>query len=56
MKKPKRGTIGPRKPKRHPVDRVFGILKLAKPVDVLLDEMRGRAEPKPSRRSDSRRS
>ncbi|MGE5345649.1 MAG: AbrB/MazE/SpoVT family DNA-binding domain-containing protein [Acidithiobacillales bacterium] len=26
---------------RHPVDEVFGILKLDKPVDVLLDEMRG---------------
>jgi AbrB family looped-hinge helix DNA binding protein len=25
----------------HPVDRVFGQLRLEKPVDVLLDEMRG---------------
>lgn len=25
----------------HPVDRVFGRLKLAGPVDALLDEMRG---------------
>lgn len=28
-------------PGRHPVDRVFGTLKLRKPVDALLDEMRG---------------
>jgi AbrB family looped-hinge helix DNA binding protein len=26
---------------RHPVDRVFGILKLDEPVDALLDDMRG---------------
>jgi AbrB family looped-hinge helix DNA binding protein len=32
---------------RHPVDEVFGILKLDKPVDVLLDEMRG---PRPKKR------
>jgi AbrB family looped-hinge helix DNA binding protein len=32
---------------RHPVDDVFGILKLGKPVDVLLDEMRG---PRPKKR------
>jgi hypothetical protein len=25
----------------HPVDRVFGRLRLEKPVDTLLDEMRG---------------
>jgi AbrB family looped-hinge helix DNA binding protein len=25
----------------HPVDRVFGRLRLEKPVDALLDEMRG---------------
>ncbi len=31
----------------HPVDRVFGILKLRKPTDALLDEMRG---PRPGRR------
>lgn len=31
---------------RHPVDRVFGTLKLAKPTDILLDEMRG---PRPRR-------
>ncbi len=30
----------------HPVDRVFGILKLDQPVDDLLDEMRG---PRPER-------
>jgi AbrB family looped-hinge helix DNA binding protein len=35
----------------HPVDRVFGRLSLGKPVDTLLDEMRGpRPEiPRPSR-------
>jgi antitoxin PrlF len=26
---------------QHPVDRVFGHLRLEKPVDTLLDEMRG---------------
>jgi AbrB family looped-hinge helix DNA binding protein len=26
---------------QHPVDRVFGSLRLEKPVDILLDEMRG---------------
>jgi antitoxin PrlF len=31
----------------HPVDRVFGSLRLDKPVDELLDEMRG---PRPRRR------
>lgn len=31
---------------QHPVDEVYGILKLEKPVDVLLDEMRG---PRPKR-------
>lgn len=31
----------------HPVDRVFGILKLERPVDDLLDEMRG---PRPQDR------
>lgn len=30
----------------HPVDRVFGTLKLRRPVDELLDEMRG---PRPGR-------
>jgi len=25
----------------HPVDRIFGILRLRKPTDALLDEMRG---------------
>jgi len=28
---------------KHPVDRVFGRLRLEKPVDTLLDEMRGRS-------------
>ena len=30
----------------HPVDQVFGILKTRKPVDSVLDEMRG---PRPKR-------
>ena len=30
----------------HPVDQVFGRIKLAKPVDGLLDDMRG---PRPTR-------
>jgi antitoxin PrlF len=32
---------------QHPVDRLFGRLQLDKPVDVLLDEMRG-PRPDPS--------
>jgi AbrB family looped-hinge helix DNA binding protein len=32
---------------RHPVDEVYGILRLPKSVDAALDEMRG---PKPGRR------
>ena len=32
----------------HPVDRAYGSLKLDRPVDVILDEMRG---PRPARRS-----
>jgi AbrB family looped-hinge helix DNA binding protein len=32
----RKGTSG-----EHPVDRVFGRLRLEKPVDALLDEMRG---------------
>jgi len=32
---------------RHPVDEAFGILKLGKPVDTLLDQMRG---PRPRKR------
>ena len=32
---------------RHPVDEVFGILRLPKGVDATLDEMRG---PRPRRR------
>ena len=31
---------------RHPADQVFGTLKLRRPVDELLDEMRG---PRPGR-------
>ena len=34
------------RPGQHPVDRVFGILRLKRPVDALLDEMRG---PRPKR-------
>lgn len=33
-------------PGQHPVDRVFGTLRLQGPVDTLLDEMRG---PRPKR-------
>jgi len=33
-------------PGGHPVDRVYGLLKLRKSTDVLLDEMRG---PRPRR-------
>ncbi len=36
----------------HPVDRLFGSLKLPGPVDVLLDEMRG---PRPGRVRGRRR-
>ena len=36
----RKGTRG-----AHPVDAVFGTLKLARPVDELMDEMRG---PRPS--------
>ena len=32
----------------HPVDQVFGRLKLARPVDDLIDDMRG---PRPARRA-----
>jgi hypothetical protein len=35
----------------HPVDRVYGRLKLGKPVDAHLDAMRGpRPKPGPARR------
>lgn len=34
-------------PGRHPVDRVFGTLRLRRPVDALLDEMRGPRPGKP---------
>ena len=36
----------------HPVDRVFGRLKLDQPVDALLDEMRG---SRPARKTARRR-
>jgi AbrB family looped-hinge helix DNA binding protein len=32
---------------KHPVDEAYGLLKLNRPVDELLDEMRG---PRPERR------
>jgi AbrB family looped-hinge helix DNA binding protein len=37
----------------HPVDQVFGRLKIRKPVDTLLDEMRGPRPP--ARRRTTRR-
>ena len=37
----------------HPVDQVFGRVKLAKPVDALLDDMRG-SRPVKRGRSTSR--
>jgi AbrB family looped-hinge helix DNA binding protein len=43
----RKGAIGP-----HPVDRLYGHLDLPKPVDALLDEMRG---PRPAKRSAGRR-
>jgi len=46
----KKGATGP-----HPVDQVFGVLKLAKPVDALLDEMRGRRPNERRRRHGGRR-
>jgi AbrB family looped-hinge helix DNA binding protein len=39
---------------QHPVDRLFGRLRLSKPVDALLDEMRG-PRPATSRRPRGRR-
>ena len=33
-------------PENHPVDRLFGRLNLGKPVDAILDQMRG---PRPAR-------
>lgn len=39
----------------HPVDRLFGRIKLAKPVDQLLDEMRGpRPAPRKKRKPRNR--
>ncbi len=48
----RKGAPGP-----HPVDQVFGRLKLAARVDALLDEMRGprpMARPSSSRRAGKR--
>jgi AbrB family looped-hinge helix DNA binding protein len=39
----RKGTVGG----VHPIDRLYGTLKLAKSTDELLDEMRG---PRPKRR------
>ena len=44
-------------PGRHPVDQLFGRLKLAKSVDALLNEMRGSrpaAGARPARRASAR--
>jgi len=46
----KKGATGP-----HPVDQVFGVLKLDKPVDELLDEMRGPRPKERRRRAGGRR-
>ena len=47
----RKGTSG-----AHPVDQVFGRLSLAKPVDDLLDDMRGpRPTSSPQRRRSRRR-
>jgi hypothetical protein len=34
---------------KHPVDRLFGVLRLGKSVDEILDEMRG-PRPAPSKK------
>jgi AbrB family looped-hinge helix DNA binding protein len=39
----------------HPVDRLFGHLHLGKPVDELLDEMRGPRPVVPGRKRTARR-
>ena len=39
----------------HPVDLVFGRLKLGRPVDTLLDEMRGVRPARTRRRASGRR-
>jgi AbrB family looped-hinge helix DNA binding protein len=46
----RKGAIG-----EHPVDRVYGLLKLHMSVDALLDEMRG-PRPKAKRKGGRRRS
>jgi hypothetical protein len=38
-------------PNDHPVDRLFGSLHLEKPVDEILDQMRG---PRPARHKKKR--
>lgn len=50
----RRGSVVVRKgrPGEHPVDRIFGRLKLRQSVDALMDEMRG---PRPGRAGRSRR-
>jgi AbrB family looped-hinge helix DNA binding protein len=39
-------------PRDHPVDRVFGRLRLGKPVDQFIDEIRG---PRPGRAATKRK-
>ena len=45
----RKGTTG-----EHPVDKVYGLLKLRTSVDVLLDELRG-DRPRAGRKRDRRR-
>ena len=46
MRKGREGT--------HPVDAVYGKLKLPKPIDALIEEMRGPSPVKPRRRNGRR--
>jgi hypothetical protein len=40
---------------KHPVDRLFGVLNLGKPVDEILDEMRGPRPLPPKKKRVARR-
>jgi len=42
-------------PEDHPVDRLFGRLTLEKPVDEILDEMRGPRPARPRKKRATRR-
>ncbi|MEA2343091.1 MAG: hypothetical protein QOF63_1260 [Thermoanaerobaculia bacterium] len=42
-------------PPNHPVDRLFGHLQLGKPVDELLDQMRGPRPAAPKKKRTARR-